>query len=184
MKWWIHVSSSVTYLHKTPFCCVETVTNNALNRRRVVVSDRLWANVTPTLNIAFLLISGHAKWWIHCLLISSTPLLSHTTPIYGHPKPEFSIICVCTIAFKVSIPPLNRCFRQSRVRITLIKPLLCLINILSIRKQCFINTRNSDFSFVLKICNSKLVTVVESDLKAPFSIATAPRCREGHCSFP
>ena len=38
---------------------------------------------------------------------------------------EFSIICACTIAFKVSIPPLNRCFWLSRVWITLMKPLLC-----------------------------------------------------------
>ena len=27
-----------------------------------------------------------AKWWIHCLLISSTPLLSHATSIYDWPK--------------------------------------------------------------------------------------------------
>ena len=52
----------------------------------------------------------------------------------------FSIICVCTSAFKVSIPPLNHCFWWSRVWITLIKPLLCLNSIFSIRKQCFINT--------------------------------------------
>ena len=43
----------------------------------------------------------------------------------------FSIICVCTSALKVSIPPLNRCFRRSRVRITLMKPLLCLNSIFS-----------------------------------------------------
>ena len=30
----------------------------------------------------------------------------------------------------------------------------------------------------------KLVTVVESDLKAPFSVATTPRCRGGRDSFP
>ena len=41
----------------------------------------------------------------------------------------FSIICVCTTAFKVSIPPNNHCFRWSRVRITLIKLLLCLNSI-------------------------------------------------------
>ena len=103
------------------------------------------------------------KWWIHCLLISSIPLRSHATSIcsvfgvfrdnYGiWVTRAFSIICVCTTTFKVSIPLLNRCFRRSRVRITLIKPLLCL----NIWKQCFINTWNSDFSIVLKICNSKL----------------------------
>ena len=50
VKWWIYVSSMVTYLRKTPFCCVKTVANNALNRRRVVVFDWLWANAAPTLN--------------------------------------------------------------------------------------------------------------------------------------
>ena len=70
------------------------------------------------------------------------------------PTWAFRIICVCTTAFKVSIPPLNRYFRRGRVQITLIKPLLCLNSIFSIRKQCFIKTRNSDFFIVLKICNS------------------------------
>ena len=66
----------------------------------------------------------------------------------------FTIICVCTTKFKVSISPLNRCFWRIRVQIVLIKPLLCLSSIFPIRQQCFINTRNSDFSIVLKICNS------------------------------
>ena len=87
MKWWIHVSSIVTYIYtKTPFCCMETVTNNTLNHWCVVVFDRLWANVAPTLNTDFSLINIHAKWWIHCLLISSTPLLSHATLIYNWSK--------------------------------------------------------------------------------------------------
>ena len=30
----------------------------------------------------------------------------------------------------------------------------------------------------------KLATIVEGDPKAPFSIATTPRCREGRYSFP
>ena len=29
-----------------------------------------------------------------------------------------------------------------------------------------------------------LATLVEGDPKAPFSIATTPRCRGGHCSIP
>ena len=32
--------------------------------------------------------------------------------------------------------------------------------------------------------NIKLVTLVEGEPKAPFSIATTPRCREGRYSFP
>ena len=43
----------------------------------------------------------------------------------------FSIICVCTTALKVSIPPLIHCFWRSSVQITLIKPLLCLNSIFS-----------------------------------------------------
>ena len=30
----------------------------------------------------------------------------------------------------------------------------------------------------------KLVTVIEGDQKAPFSIATTPRCKRGRYSFP
>ena len=71
---------------KTSFCCVKTVANNTLNCWHIVVFDRLWANTTPTLNTAFSLTNVHAKWWIHCLLISSTPLLSHATSIYDWPK--------------------------------------------------------------------------------------------------
>ena len=137
---------------KTPFCCIETVANNTLNCQCLVIFDRLWANVAPTLNTAFSLTNVLAKWWIHCLLISSTLLLSRTTSIYNQPKRVcgvfgvfwdncwiwaawmFSIICVCTTAFKVSIPPVNCCFQWSRVQITFIKPLLCLNSIFSHQK--------------------------------------------------
>ena len=136
---------------KTPFCCFETVENNARNHRRVVF-DQLWANAEPTLNTAFSLTNVCAKWQIHCLLVSSTPLLSHKTLIYDRTKWvcgvffvlqdncwnwaiwTFSIICVCTITFKVSIPPLNCCFWWSSDWITLMKPLLCLNFIFSHQK--------------------------------------------------
>ena len=132
---------------KSPFRCVETIANNILNHQRIVVFDRLWVNTAPTLNTAFSLTNVHAKWWIHCLLISSTLLLSHATSIYDWPKWicrvfgvfwdncriwatwMFSIICVCMTKFKVIITPFNHCFWQSRVWITLIKPLLCLNSI-------------------------------------------------------
>ena len=53
----------LSYIYaKTSFCCIETVAN------------------------AFSLTNVHAKCWIHCLLISSTPLLSHATSIYDQPK--------------------------------------------------------------------------------------------------
>ena len=95
-------------------CYIETVANNALNHRHVVF-DQLWVNAAPTLNTAFSLTNVHAKWWIHCLLISSTHLLSHTTSIYNRPKWVcgvfwdncrirvtwvFSVICVCPSRLK------------------------------------------------------------------------------------
>ena len=61
LKWWIHVSSIVIYLRKNSFCCFETVANNAPNRRRVVVFDRLRAKTAPTLNTDFSLTNVHAK---------------------------------------------------------------------------------------------------------------------------
>ena len=65
----------LSYIYaKTPFCCVETVANNTLNRRRVVVFHLLWANAAPTFNTAFALTNVHAEWW---LLIYSLPLPSH-----------------------------------------------------------------------------------------------------------
>ena len=81
---------------KTPFCCIETVANDALNRQCIVVFDWLWTNKFVEFFGVF-----QDNCWV------------------------FSITCVCTTAFKVSISPLNCCFWQSRVRITLIKPLLC-----------------------------------------------------------
>ena len=77
----------LSYIYaKTPFCCIETVANNTLNHQHVVVFDWLWANTAPTLNTAFSLTNVHAKWGIHCLLIYSTPLLSHTTLIHNRPE--------------------------------------------------------------------------------------------------
>ena len=64
---------------KTSLCCIETVANNTLNHLGIFVFDRLWANTAPTLNTVFSLTNVHKKCWIHCLLISSTPLLSHAT---------------------------------------------------------------------------------------------------------
>ena len=49
----------------------------------------------------------------------------------------------------------------------------------------FVKKVQYDFEFSLKSDREvKLVTVVESDPKAPFSKATTPRCREGRYSFP
>ena len=78
---------------KTPFCCIETVANNALNCRHIVF-DRLSANTPSTLNTAFSLTNVHAKWRIHSFLISSTPLLSHPISIYDRPKQVCGVFLV------------------------------------------------------------------------------------------
>ena len=156
---------------KTPFCCVETVANNALNRWRVVVFDQLWANAAPTLNTKFLLtnfiqkVEFTAFWYLQLLcyltqfqftigqkeFVEFFSVFPDNCQILA--TEAFSIICVCTTTFKVRIPPLNHCFWRSWFRIILVKPLLCLNHIFPIRKLCFINRLNSDFSIVLKICN-------------------------------
>ena len=143
---------------KSPFCCVETIANNALNRRRVVAFDRLWANAAqlshchtmvntlPSDIFTFSAIPRNFNLRSAKMNLWSILVFSGTTAEFG-----------CSASF-VSVRPrlksaYNRCFRRSRVRIILIKPLLCLNSIFPIRNQCFINTRNSDFSIVLKICN-------------------------------
>ena len=74
------------FVQKLFFCFVETVANNVLNHWCVVDFDQLWANAASTLNTAFSIKNVHAKWWIHCLLISSVPLISHASSIYDWPK--------------------------------------------------------------------------------------------------
>ena len=57
---------------------------------------------------------------------------------------------------------------------------------IALLKQFFLSeSKNSDFSIVLKIGIVKvnLATLVEGDPKAPFSIATTPRYREGRYSI-
>ena len=70
---------------KTPFCSVEAVAKNTESSTCCFWLTS-WANVASTLKIAFSLTNVHAKWWIHCLLIYSSPLLSHATLIYDRPK--------------------------------------------------------------------------------------------------
>ena len=43
--------------------------------------------------------------------------------------------------------------------------------------------RRACYAYILTI-KVKLATIVEGNLKAPFSIATTPRCRGGRYSFP
>ena len=160
---------------KTLSRSVETAANNALNHQCVVFFDWLWANAATTLKTAFSLINVHqngeytAFWYLQLLcyrmqyqfMIGQNKFVEFFGVFWDNcwiwATWAFNIICVCTTAFKVSIPPLNCCFWWSRVWITLIKQSNGLNSIFSRqnRKQCFINTWNSDFSIVLNICNSK-----------------------------
>ena len=91
---WNGESMFLPLLHiyaKTPFCRIETVANNTLNCQYVVIFDRLLANAAHSLNTVFSLTNVHAKWWIHCILISSTPPLSHATSIYDRLKRIYGV---------------------------------------------------------------------------------------------
>ena len=84
VKRWIPVLIIVTYLHKNFF-----LHWNKCKQSSKSLMCCFWSTVSkhaPTLNTAFSLINVHAKWWIHCFLISSTPLLSHVTSISDWPK--------------------------------------------------------------------------------------------------
>ena len=123
VKWWIHVSSTVIYLCKKLLFVVLKQFQTTYWIVNVLLF--LIANTAPTLNTDFLLANVHAKWRIYCLLISLTPLLSHTTSTYNQPKQVCGVFwcfpgqlpnlgdlsvqhhCVCTTAFKVNIPPLT-----------------------------------------------------------------------------
>ena len=63
---------------KTPFCCLETVANNALNCCCIVVFDRLWTQLS---HWQMFMQNGKftAFWYL-------PPLLSHATSIYDQPK--------------------------------------------------------------------------------------------------
>ena len=52
---------------------------------------------------------------------------------------------------------------------------------LSLRKYIYIYIYTFAYKYIYIV---KLATVVEDDQKAPFSIATTPRCKEGRYSFP
>ena len=81
VKWWIHVSSIVTYSCKSPFCCVETVANNALNHQHVF--DQTWHPLWTQLSHWQMFMQNEEYT---AFLISSTSLLSHATSIYDWPK--------------------------------------------------------------------------------------------------
>ena len=142
VKRWIHVSSIVIYLRKNFFllrwnsckqrsdsttrCCFwSTVNKRATQFEHSFLIDKCSCKMVTTLpsdTFNFSAISCNFN-----LRSARTSLWSFL--VYSWTSVEFSIICVCTTAFKVDVPLLNRCFRQNRVQIRLTKPLLCLNSI-------------------------------------------------------
>ena len=119
---------------------------------------------------------------IHCLLISSSTLQSHTIQFTIGPNEfavvlfcvcwdicriwvtwPFSIIFVCTTSFKVSILHLNHCSQWNSVRLTRIKPLLCLNSVFfPHQKPILYQKKIFRFYIVLKICKDSFsyITVI------------------------
>ena len=123
---------------ETPFSCIETVANNALNCRHGVF-DRLWTNAAPSLNTAVSLTNVYANihgeytafWYLQLLCylmqLQFTIDQNEFVEFFGvfwdncwiWATWAFTIFCVGITVFKVSISPLNCCFQRSRFRITL-----------------------------------------------------------------
>ena len=153
------------FTQKTPFCCLETVTNNT----ELLMCYCFWSTVSKR--------STHFEYSFRidkytCKMVNTLPsdifnsshnlnLWSAETNLWSFFNVfwnncriwaiwAFSIIYVCTTMFKVSIPPLNHCFWWSRVWLILFKPLLCLNNALLTHEI------QMDFSLVvLSICQTQ-----------------------------
>ena len=159
VKWWIHVSSIVIYLRKISFLLHWNSCKQCSKSLMCCFFDRLWANAVPTLSTAFSLTNVHSKWWIHCLLISSTPLLSHQLQfmidqnlvrgVFGVFRDNcqiwvtwvFSIICVC---LKSAYHLLTIVSHRAESEYHLSSHCFAWTVFFPIRKQCFINTWNLD----------------------------------------
>ena len=143
---------------KTPFSYIETVANNALNHWHVVCEQ-----MCTHFEHSFLI----EKWWIYCLLISSTPLLSHSTSIYNRPKGVHGVFCFpgqllnlgnLSIQHHLS---LYDCILSQHTTSETLFPMKQSLNntyqAIALPEEYFfpwfINTWNSDFS-ISKICNS------------------------------
>ena len=149
VKWWIHVSSIVTYLCKNSF---SLHWNNCKQHSESLTHCGLWPNMhtlwTQLSHWQMFMQNGeYTAFWYRQLLcyvmqLQFTIGQNEFVEIFGVFRDNcriwatwvFSIICVCTTMFKVSIPPINHCFQQSIVQITLIKQLLCLNSIFSHQK--------------------------------------------------
>ena len=162
MKRWIHVSSIVTHLRKNSFlsrwnCCKQRCESSI---------SCFWSTVRKHITHSFLCSCKMVNTLASGIFNSSAiprnfNLQSAKTNLWRYfgvfrdnsriwANWAFSIICVSTTVFKVSIPPLNRCFLRSIVWNNTYQAIALLEQYFPIRKQCFINTRNSNFSMFWK----------------------------------
>ena len=128
VKWWIHASSIVIYLHKIS----SLLSWNSCKQCSESPTCCFWSTLSKCgtyFEHSFLIDKCSYKMVNSLPLISSTPLLFHTTSIHDWSKRicgvfwcsleqllnlgDLSIqrICVCTTIFKISIPPLNYWFQ-------------------------------------------------------------------------
>ena len=152
VKWWIHVLSIVIYLYKNFFLLHW---NSSKQRSELSMLYCFWSSVSKR--------STHFKQNFlidkcSCKIVNTLPsdifdssAIPHNFNLSIRQNEfvkffvfrdncwiwviwAFSIICICTTTFKVSIPLLHHCFWWRRVWVTLIKPLLCLNSIFSHQK--------------------------------------------------
>ena len=152
VKWWIFVSSIVTYLRKNSFlllwdsckqcselsthCCFWlTVSKCSTHFEHSFLIDKCsYKMVNALLSEIFnsSTISHYFNLWLAKMSFKFFGVFQDNCQIWV--TWVFTIVYVCMTAFKVSVPPLNHCFQWSRVWITFIKPLLCSNRIFSHKK--------------------------------------------------
>ena len=102
---------------KTLFCCVETVANNALNGRCIVLINceqaqhPLWTQLSHL--EMFMQNSEYTAFWhlqLLCYLTQLQFMFGQNNNCQIWATWEFSIISICMTTFKVSMPPLNHLF--------------------------------------------------------------------------
>ena len=146
MKWWIYVSSIVTYLCKNSFFVVLKQLQIALWIVNVLLFlidceqtlHPLWTQLS---HWQMFMQNGEytAFWYLQLQLMIPQNKIVEFFDVFRDnwriwATCVFSIICTCITPFKAKIPPLNHCFLWGKVHITLLKPLLCLNSIFSHQK--------------------------------------------------
>ena len=160
------------FTQKLLSCCIETIANSALNHRCVVVlidSEQmlhpLWTQffsdkcsykmvntlpsdifISSAISCNFNLRTAKRSLW-------SFLIFSRTTAEFGRPEHSASFVFV-RLHLKSTCHLLTIVSDEAEPELYLSSHFFAWTVFFSIWKQSFINSRNSDFSIVLKICNS------------------------------